>query len=144
MKLNLQVTSDGFKCATDDDWEKKRTLKRGSIVECTIKEQRNYKFLKLYFSMINLSWEYLSEAQQEFFHNSIEAFRKTAEIAAGHYEPVYNVYRNEWVEVPKSIAFDKLDESSFHELYEKVKSIIFITFIPQVNKDEFEYALKDF
>ena len=144
MKLNLVVTNEGFRCATDDDYEKKRTLRRGTVVECTIKEYRNYQFHKLYFSLINLSWEYLTEAQRGFFHESVEAFRKTVEIAAGHYEPVYNVYRNEWFEVPKSIAFDKLTEAEFHELYEKVKTVIFQTFIPNVSRDEFEYAIKDF
>lgn len=144
MKLNLVVTSDGFKCATDDDWEKKKTLKRGSVVECTIKEYRNYQFHKLYFAMVNLSWEYLSETQREFFHDNVDAFRKTVEVAAGHYEPVYNVFHGKWLEVPKSIAFDKLTESEFHDLYEKVKTVIFNTFIPNINKDEFEYVLKDF
>ena len=144
MKLNLVVTSEGFRCATDDDYEKKWTLKRGTVVECTIKEYRNYQFHKLYFSLINLSWEYLTEQQREFFHESVEAFRKTVEVAAGHYEPVYNVTRLEWVEVPKSIAFDKLTEAEFHELYERVKTVIFQTFIPQVSREEFEYAIKDF
>lgn len=144
MRINLVVTSEVFRCATDDDYEKKRTLKRGMVVECVVKEHRNYQFLKLYFSLINLSWEYLNEQQREFFHDSVEAFRKTVEVAAGHFEPVYNVTRKEWVEVPKSIAFDKLTEADFHELYEKVKDVIFRTFIPNVNRDEFEYAIKDF
>ena len=144
MKINLQVTSEGFKCASDEDWEKKKTLKRGTIVECTIKEFRNYQFHKLYFSLINLSWEYLDESQRAFFKESVDAFRKTVEVAAGHYEPVYSVSRKAWLEVPKSIAFDKLDEASFHGLYERVKDVIFRFFIPSVNKDEFEFALKDF
>lgn len=144
MKLNLVVTNEGFRCATDDDYEKKRTLKRGTVVECTVKEYRNYKFHRLYFSLINLSWEYLTENQREFFHDNVDAFRKTAEVAAGHFEPVYNVKKQEWLEVPKSIAFDKLTEAEFHELYEKIKTVIFQTFIPNVSKEEFEYAIKDF
>ena len=144
MKICLQVTSEGFRCASDDDWEKKRTLKRGTIVECTIKEFRNYQFHKLYFSMINLSWEYLTESQRAFFKENVEVFRKTVEVAAGHYEPIYSVTRQMWLEVPKSIAFDKLDEASFHELYERVKNVIFQTFIPDINKEDFEYALRDF
>ena len=144
MKINLVVTSDGFKPCTDDDYEKKKTLKRGSVIECTVKEYRNYKFHKLYFSMINLSWEYLTEQQREFFHENVDAFRKAVEVAAGHYEPVYSVSRQTWLEVPKSIAFDKLDEASFHELYERVKSVIFQTFIPNINKESFEFELRNF
>ena len=144
MKINLVVTSEGFRCATDDDYEKKKTLKRGTVVQCTIQEYRNYKFHRLYFSLINLSWEYLSEQQRAFFKDNVDAFRKTVEVAAGHYEPVYSVARQSWLEVPKSIAFDKLDEASFHELYEKVKSVIFSMFIPDVSKDAFEYELRNF
>lgn len=144
MKINLVVTSEGFRCATDDDYEKKKTLKRGTVVQCTILEYRNYRFHRLYFSLINLSWEYLSEQQRAFFKDNVDAFRKTVEVAAGHYEPVYSVARQSWLEVPKSIAFDKLDEASFHQLYEKVKSVIFSMFIPDVSKDAFEYELRNF
>jgi hypothetical protein len=144
MKINLVVTSEGFRCASDDDFEKKKTLKRGSVVECVIREFRNYQFHRLYFAMINLSWEYLTEQQREFFHENVDAFRKTVEVAAGHYEPVYSVSRQTWLEVPKSIAFDKFDEASFHDLYERVKTVIFQTFIPNVNKDEYEYELRNF
>ena len=144
MKINLVVTSEGFRCAADSDYELKKTLKRGSVVECTVKEYRNYRFHKLYFAMINLSWEYLTEQQREFFHDSVNAFRKTVEVAAGHYEPVYSVSRQMWLEVPKSIAFDKLDEAGFHDLYERVKTVIFENFIPHVNRDQYELALKDF
>lgn len=144
MKINLVVTSEGFRCAADEDFEKKKTLKRGSVIECTVKEFRNYQFHKLYFAMINLSWEYLTEQQREFFHDSVDAFRKTCEVAAGHYEPVYSVARQAWLEVPKSIAFDKLDEAGFHELYERVKTVIFQTFIPSINLDEFELELRNF
>lgn len=144
MKINLKVTDDGFKCATDDDWAQKRTLKRGTIVQCTIVEYRNYAFHRKYFSLINLAWEYLTESQRTFFKENVDAFRKTVEVAAGHYEPVYSVARQSWLEVPKSIAFDKLSEADFEQLYEKVKYVIFNMFIPDSVKDEFEYVLRDF
>lgn len=144
MKINLVVTSEGFRCATDDDYEKKKTLKRGTVVQCTIQEYRNYKFHRLYFSLINLSWEYLSEQQRAFFKDNVDAFRKTVEVAAGHYEPVYSVARQSWLEVPKSIAFDKLDEASFHELYNKVKDVLYNMFIPNINKEDFEYELRNY
>jgi hypothetical protein len=144
MKINVVVTAEGLKPATDTDWEVKKSLKRGKVYECVLKEYRNYRFHRKYFSLINLSWEYLDESQRAFFKENVDAFRKTVEVAAGHYEPVYSVSRKTWLEVPKSIAFDKLDEASFQELYERVKNVIFQTFIPQVNKEEFEYILKDF
>ena len=144
MKLNLVCVGEGFKLASEEDFEKKKKLKRGVVYECTIKEHRNYLFHKKYFSLINLSWEYLTEEQREFFHNDVDAFRKTVEVSAGHYEPMYSVARKEWLEVPKSIAFDKLDEASFSNLYERVKDVLFRIFLGSVNQEQFENELKWF
>ena len=137
-------TPTGLKPMYDEDYDSKKMLKVGAVYEATIKEMRNVAFHRKYFSLINLAWEYLNEQQRTFFKDDVNAFRKTVEVAAGHYEPVYSVARHSWLEVPKSIAFDKLSESDFEQLYEKVKSVIFRTFIPDSVKDEFEYVLKDF
>lgn len=137
-------TPTGLKPMYDEDYDSKKMLKVGNVYEATIKEMRNVAFHRKYFSLINLAWEYLNEQQRTFFNEDVNAFRKTVEVAAGHYEPVYSVARQSWLEVPKSIAFDKLSESDFEQLYEKVKSVIFQTFIPDSVKDEFEFVLKDF
>ena len=144
MKINLVVTDLGLICATDYDKEQIKTLKRGSIVECTIKESRNIKFLRKYFALINCSWEYLTEDQQAFFYNNKESFRKSVEVAAGHCEQVFNRTRGEWLDVPKSVAFDKMTESEFSSLYERVRDVLYRLFIPEVNKQEFEKELAFF
>lgn len=141
MKINLVVASDGFRCATDEDLELKKTLKRGTVVECTIKEVRNLQFHRLYFALIHCAWEYLTEQQREFFKEDVELFRKTVQVAAGHCELCYSVARREWIEVPKSIAFDRLSESDFSKLYERVRDVIYTMFIPNINKKEFEEQL---
>ena len=137
-------TPTGLKPMYDEDYDKKKMLKVGTVYEVTVKELRNVAFHRKYFSLINLAWEYLDEHQRAFFKEDVNAFRKTVEVAAGHYEPVYSVARQSWLEVPKSIAFDKLSESDFEQLYEKVKTVIFQTFIPQVKRDEFEQQLRFF
>lgn len=144
MKIKLMCTPSGLKPLYDDDYDKKKKLKVGTVYEATIKEMRNIGFHKKYFSLINLAWEYLTEEQRTFFKEDVEIFRKTAEISAGHCEMVYSLARRSWLEIPKSIAFDKLSESDFENLYNKVKDVIFLTFIPEVNKEQFEYILKDF
>lgn len=144
MKLNVVNTTSGFIPEKDSDYELKKKLKTGVVYEVTIKEVRNVKFHHLYFSLLNCAWAYLTDKQQEFFHDNIESFRKTVEIAAGHYEPVYSTTRKQWLEVPKSIAFDKLSESDFSALYEKVRDVLYTVFIPEVNKVEFEKNLAYF
>lgn len=144
MKINLVVTADGFICATDDDREQKKTLKRGTVVECVIKEYRNYRFHKLYFALFGCAWEYLTEEQQRFFNYNKESFRKTVEIASGHCEPVYDRRRNTWFDIPKSVAFDKLTEAEFHSLYERARDVIYTMFISDINKKDFEEELRFF
>ncbi len=144
MKLRVVNTATGFVPETDTDYEAKKKLKRGAVYEITIKECRNPKFHRLYFSLISIGWEFLNEQQQAFFRNDIETFRKTVEIAAGHYEPVYSISRRTWLEIPKSIAFDKLSESDFHDLYENVKRVISQVFVPEDGREAFEYEIKNF
>ena len=144
MKLNVRCTSSGLIPLYDDDYEQKRKLKIGKEYEVTIRELRNPQFNRLYFALINCAWEYLTEQQRAFFKENVELFRKAVQVAAGHYEPCYSITRREWLEVPKSIAFDKLSESEFSSLYERVREVIYQTFIPNINKQEFEEQLKYF
>lgn len=142
MKFKVVNTTTGLVPETDSDYEVKRKLKIGASYEVTIKELRNPKFHRLYFSLINCAWEYLTENQQEFFHDDVEVFRKTVEVAAGHGEKIYSLSRGEWLEVPRSIAFDKLTESDFSSLYEKVKNVLYTTFISDKNRKAFEEQLR--
>lgn len=144
MKINLVYSNGVFKVADDEDYEKKKKLKRGTVYECVIKEYRNYEFLKKYFALINCSWEYLLESQRTFFKDNIECFREAVQVAAGHCAMCYSVKRQDWIEVPKSISFESMTEDEFSSLYERVKDIIYQMFIPNINKHEFEENLKFF
>lgn len=144
MKINLVRTAFGFLFATDDDAEKARKIKVGQVVEVNVKVLRNYAFLKKFWALINVAWSFLTDSQQEFFHGSIDGFRCTLEVAAGYYDEFYDATRKSWVQKPKSIAFDKMDEAEFSKLYEAVVDVIFKIFLRQVNKDGFYQALKDF
>lgn len=144
MKLNLVRKEFYFVPATDDDMQIALKVKKGEVVQANIKVLRNYAFLKKFWALINVAWSFLTEPQQEFFHNSVDGFRCTLEVAAGYYDEFYDATRKSWVQKPKSIAFDKMDEAEFSKLYEAVVDVIFKIFLRQVNKDEFYQALKDF
>lgn len=144
MKINLVYSNGVFKVADDEDYEKKKKLKRGVVYECVIKEYRNYKFHKLYFALINCAWEYLLETQRRFFKDNVECFREAVQVAAGHCETCYSVKRQDWIEIPKSIAFEAMTEDEFSSLYERVRDVIYQIFIPDINKKEFEEQLRYF
>lgn len=145
MKLNLIRRSDfSFVPATDEDMEKALKIKKGQAVEVSLKVLRNYKLLKKFWAMVNTAFGFLSPSQREFFHDSVDGFRCTIEVAAGYYDEFYSVTRGEWIQTPKSIAFDKMGEAEFSKLYEDVVNVVFKLFLPNVNRDAFYEAMKDF
>lgn len=144
MEIKLKCTATGFQICDDADYEIKRKLKIGKVYTCKIKQLRNYDFLRKYFALINCAWSFLSEAGREFFHQDVEVFRKTVEVSAGHCDKVYSLALRSWVEVPKSIAFDKMSEDEFGSLYDKVKEVLFSVFLKDVNLEIFLQELSNF
>lgn len=145
MDIWLVNTQSGFVCATDDDYEQKCNLQLGKVYSCTVKDSRNYKFHRLYFSLIRCAWDLLTEEQREFYHGSVEAFRKAVEVLAGYYDLCWSYTRQEWLECPKSIAFDKLGEQEFHTLYERVKDTLYtLLFNNGISIDIIEHNLKNY
>lgn len=144
MKLRVVNTATGLVPETDSDAELKRRMKIGATYEVTVKEVRNPKFLRLFFALLNCSWQYLTEQQQTFFKDNVEKFRETLLIATGYTETFYDIRRQAWLEKPRSIAFDKMTEADFSDFYERAKDVIFNYFIPEVNRDDFEKQLRFF
>lgn len=144
MEINLICTSTGFKVCDDTDYESKRKLKIGQVYSCKIKQFRNYGFHRKYFALINCAWSFLSEPAREFFKQDVEVFRKTVEVSAGHCEKVYSLTLRDWVDVPKSISFDKMSAADFADLYERVKEVLFTVFLKEVKLEIFLQELANF
>lgn len=142
MKLNLVRHSDfSFVPATDEDMEKALKIKKGMVVEANIKVLRNYKLLRKFFAMINTAWEFLTDRQKENFKNSKDVFRLTLTASAGYCDVLQ---LSPPVIIPKSIAFDKMSEAEFERLYEDVINKLFEWVLPNVDRDTFYEAMKDF
>lgn len=143
MKLHLKNTEYGLRPCTDSDYDNKKKLKIGSVYEVEIREERNYQFLRKYFALIRCAYAFLTPSQQEFI-KSEEGLRKTVQIAAGYCDVYYSIKRREWIEESKSIAFEKMDEAEFSQLYEAVKLVLFSTFLKNVDEKTFMRELVNF
>ncbi len=143
MKLFVKNTIKGLVPCDDNDYEAKQKLKIGEVYQVTISRPRNYEFHKKYFALINCAWEYLNENQVQFFKN-INNFRKTMELAAGHSEMVYSINRKEFIEQVLSIAFDKMDNDQFQDLYNRVFDVILKYPLKNISQEEFEKNLINF
>lgn len=144
MKLTLLNTAEGLKPCYDNDYDQKKKLRIGHIYTAEIKKARNIQFHRKYFALINCAWEYQNEKVEEHFKGSKNSFRKTVEIAAGYYDPIYSIERKEWIESPKSIAFDKMDEAEFAELYDRVRDVLLKVFLKHISEEEFINNLSNF
>ena len=144
MELYLLNTASGLKPCYDEDYEEKKKLKIGRTYKAKITLARNIEFHRKYFALINCAWEYQNEKTVEHFKQNVDCFRKTVEIASGHCDTVYNIRLKEWTDVPKSIAFDKMDEFEFRELYENVKRVLFTVFLKGISEEEFTRNLSNF
>ena len=143
MKLLVINTPRGLVPLGDDDYEQKRKLKLGETYSVEVKVVRNVDFHRKYFALIAYAWEFLNEQETERFKDK-ENFRKYIEIAAGHCEVIFHPRLQEFVEIPKSIAFAKMDKTAFSDLYGRVEDVIFSIIGDRVTQEEFERLLIDF
>ena len=143
MKIFVKNTSSGLIPMNDQDYENKRKLKIGEVYQVSVKLARNYRFHKKYFALINLAWEYLNEKQTEMF-KTMDVFRKTIEVASGHCERIYSIRKKEWFDIPKSIAFDKMSEDEFSELYSSVLDTLLKVVFFDMDEKQVERELLNF
>ena len=144
MDIFLLNTTEGLKPCYDKDYDEKKKLKIGQTYKAKITLARNIQFHRKYFSLINLAWAYQNEKTEEFFKRDVEQFRKSVEMLAGWCDTIYSIKRKEWIEQPRSIAFDKMDELEFRELYDSVRRILFEVFLKGITEEEFMKNLVNF
>lgn len=101
----------------DSDYEVLKKLRKNTPLAFEIKQERNYKFLKKFFALLNLVYE-----NQEMY-TDIEDLRSDLTIEAGYYVLRYNIHGEE-IKKAKSISFAKMEEAEFSELYNKIIDVI--------------------
>lgn len=101
------------------DEEAKQALRRwpiGTTLKCSVRKPRDYTNHKRYFALLNLTFE-----NQERY-TSFEHFRKAVQIAAGHVDELITL-DGEIVMLPKSIAYDALDEMEFCKVFAETMTV---------------------
>lgn len=127
----------------DEDYDLKKRLKIGQSYVADVKVARNVGFHRKYWALLNAAWSLLPERTSNGFR-SLEGFRSYVIVAAGFYELYFNPRLKEFVEVPKSISFEKMDEVEFGELYDRSKDVIWSILGRYVSEEDFERCLINF
>ena len=144
MELYLLNTLEGLRPLYPNDYDEKKKLKLGQTYKAVVTTPRNIRFHNKFFKLIDVAWEFMTEAQQAAFKNNREGFRHTIQIAAGASTPLWSISRGEWIEEAKSISFASMDEEEFSALYAKVLDIVFTMFVNTDNREQFLNVIKDF
>lgn len=144
MELYLKNTTQGLVPCYDDDYDEKKKLRIGEVYKAKIVVPRNILFHRKFFALINCAWAYQNEKRVDFFKGSVDVFRKTLIIAAGHIDLAFSIEHGEWIAQAKSIAFDKMDEAEFSDLYNRVLDVLLARFINHVPEEEFMSNLVNF
>jgi hypothetical protein len=124
----------------------------GQAVRIKIVRQRNYKFLKKFFGLLNFAYEnwepiktviYDMQSHVIPINKSVEVFRAELTILAGYYEAFYKV-DGTVVFKAKSIAFANMKEDEFARLYKKVFDIVWDKFFPNYTEAELEQGAAEY
>jgi len=127
------------KLSAEDDGAKgyMAKLKNGDAVLVKVRKPRNVQFHRKYFAMLQTVFE-----NQERYED-FEAFRAEVVMRAGYWKAHHHVSGKISYDA-QSLAFDKMDELAFSELYDKSIDVILEHFLPETNRDELEEAVLDF
>lgn len=143
MKIKLLNTNSGLVPLYDEGFDEKKKLKIGECYEAEIRLQRNIKFHRKFMALLNCAWAYLPEKTQGAFR-TIDNFRKYLTVAAGFCDVFFSPKFAQWVEIPKSLSFDKMDEAEFQDLYASVRNVIDTILSGYVSPEEFSKHLLNF
>lgn len=123
--------------ATRDAQERLTKIPAGGAVHVDIKEERNALFFNKWHSLVRYAFNLWSErcAPREYKGKPITAnydrFRKDITILAGFFRPVYAVDGEFRLEA-ESIAFGRMSEERFDQLYSATIDVILNKVIPDL------------
>lgn len=142
MKLYCRNTEAGLIPLYDSDQFEKSKLKLGEDYQIEIHKARNIQFHKKYFALIKCAWLNLPE-QYDALYPHPENLRKAVQRMAGFKEEIY--FPDGRIEDESiSIAFDKMDELEFREVYNKVLDVILKFFLTGNTNEEINNEILNF
>lgn len=133
--LRLRKTMMGYVPADEESMQTHKKHKLGEVYHGDFKGERNNKFHRKFFALLNVGFEAWCETDRKATYKdtvvepNFERFRKDVTIMAGYYDATFNV-RGEVRLEAKSIKFTKMDQEEFERLYSKTIDVIIGKVLP--------------
>lgn len=110
--------------ATDQDAELLSKIKIGQPTKLTFTRVRNYQFLKKYFALLNLAFDFWEPDEENLIgEKNFDQFREDIIILSGFYKRSIRLDGSTRVSA-KSIAFGNMSEDEFEKLFSKTIDVI--------------------
>ena len=125
MNVYLIKTLSGFVPADKDTEAWAVKIKHGEVINADFKKTRNYRFLKKYFSLMNVgfdNWEPPPYHDQDVEKN-FDNFREEDTKLAGYSYAVFNLDGTFRLKA-RSISFANMEEYEFERLYNATINVI--------------------
>ncbi|MCP3683551.1 MAG: DUF1367 family protein [bacterium] len=136
MKIYLQKhsTMQGMFPADQESLDTVKKLKKENVYYVDIKEARNYKFHKKFFSLLKFGFDNQRDTNKVIYDNP-DSFRKEVILKCGFYNE-HITTKGEILYFADSISFDKMDELEFNKLFDRAVDVIIKYFVPDIDVDE--------
>lgn len=134
MRLYLLKTARIIRPATENDEAKLRRIPVGDLLPVHIRKPRNAGLHRKFFALVKL----ISENSPRY--DSLEAAILELKIRAGHYRE-HITLDGEVVFLPKSIAYEEMEQADFEIFFERCVEIACSELIPYIPRDKLEHYL---
>lgn len=142
MKFNLVKHNGNAIPATDSDMKKFGKVGEGEVFSCKTIDQRVLAHHRKFFAMINLAWNNMPEQFDNHFP-TVDHLRKELIKRAGFYTE-YTDFKGRKQYIPDSISFDKMSQSEFEDVYDRVLDVILKWLMPGTEKELFQHEIMNF
>lgn len=116
-------------------------MSKSDVVSAEFRKARNTQFHRKFFALLKFAFDVWSErcGQREYKGKTVEPnferFRADVTILAGYYEPIFDVRGDTRLQA-KSIAFSRMDEAEFADLYSRVIDVLLNKVFPDLEMTE--------
>jgi hypothetical protein len=125
----LDGMSEDDKTAWKKFWSRVKRLEAGELVKVSFKIERNGKFHRKFFAMLNVGYEAWDPGRTHKTHKGMpvqknfEQFREDVTILAGFYEQTFDLQGNLKLKA-KSISWASMGQVEFENLYSAVADVL--------------------
>jgi len=143
MKITVQKQLNGsFMPMYNSDCDKAKKYKVGDSLEISMRKPRNPLHHKKLFAIINMCLQNMPDYMHQKYATS-DSILDELKLQCGYYEMRVTLTGKRFY-VPKSISFEKMDQTEFEKFYDKSLDIVLRYFLRGLTRKQVEEHLIDF